>query len=239
MDTTLLIVLLVAAIVIVAGVAWWAGQRRRSERLKTQFGSEYDRTVESAGKRSAAEADLEARQERIDALDIRALDPSERDRYAERWRVVQALFVDDPASALGDADTLIGDVMRARGYPVGDFEQRAADVSVNHPQVVDHYRTAHAIATQQRSGTADTEQLRQAMVHYRALFADLLDLPDREGLTSAPDPTQAATDAATTEPAADPSPADAPGTVEKSTLRASDAVRDPVATTTSETEGQR
>jgi hypothetical protein len=250
MNTTLLIVLLVAAIVIVAGVAWWAGQRRRSERLRTRFGSEYDRTVETAGKRSAAEADLEARQERVEALEIRALDPAERDRYSERWRVVQALFVDDPASAVGDADTLIGDVMRARGYPVGDFEQRAADVSVNHPQVVDHYRTAHAIATRQRSGTADTEQLRQAMVHYRALFADLLDLPDREGLTSTSEaggaetvtrPATAATSegatAAPTDAAASEGPASAP--TRTAQPRASDASgRDPV-TTTSETEGQR
>src|SRR4051794_18427881 len=256
MNTTLLIVLLVAAIVIVAGVAWWAGQRRRSERLRTQFGSEYDRTVETAGKRSAAEADLEARQERVESLEIRALDPGERDRYSERWRVVQALFVDDPASAVGDADTLIGDVMRARGYPVGDFEQRAADVSVNHPQVVDHYRTAHAIATRQRSGVADTEQLRQAMVHYRALFADLLDLPDREGLTATPGTTAGAdtsagareatltpdtagttppdtTGTGTTAPSTAAAPASTPAAPTQNTrLGASDAAgRDPVATT--------
>jgi hypothetical protein len=174
---TIWIVLIVVAIIVVAGIAWWAGQRRRSKRLQDRFGTEYDRTVQATGKKSDAESELEARQERVEALDIRPLDPGERTRFLERWRVVQAMFVDDPAGAISEADNVVGEVMRARGYPVGDFEQRAADVSVNHPQVVDHYRTAHAIATRQRGGTADTEQLRQAMVHYRALVSDLLDLP--------------------------------------------------------------
>ena len=170
------IILLIIAVAIVAAVAWWAGQRRRSERLKDRFGPEYDRTVETAGDRSRAERDLESRQERVEAFDIRPLEPAARDRFRERWQVTQALFVDDPASAVGQADDLIGEVMRARGYPVGDFEQRAADVSVDHPEVVDHYRTGHRIALRQRSGEADTESLRQAMVHYRALFSDLLDI---------------------------------------------------------------
>lgn len=180
------LIVMVAVIVIVAALAWRAGQQRRSQRLQERFGPEYDRTVETAGKRSAAEADLQARQERVEALEIRPLDGTDRDRFGERWRVVQALFVDDPASAVDHADVLIGDVMRARGYPVGDFEQRAADVSVNHPQVVDHYRAAHAIAAKQRAGTGDTEQLRQAMVHYRALFADLLDLSGEAAASSTP-----------------------------------------------------
>jgi hypothetical protein len=172
------IVLLVVVVVIVGFLAWQAGQRRRSRRLQERFGPEYDRTVEAAGKRGDAEADLEAREQRIDSFEIRPLDETDQERFRERWRAVQALFVDDPASAVGQADVLIGDVMRARGYPVGDFERRAADVSVNHPQVVEHYRTAHGIAAQQRAGDGDTEQLRQAVVHYRALFADLLDLPN-------------------------------------------------------------
>lgn len=188
------IVLLVVAVVIVGVVAWSLGQRRRSQRLQERFGPEYERTVESTGKRSDAEAELEARQERVEALDIRPLSPEDRDRFRERWRVVQAMFVDDPASAVGDADTLIGEVMRARGYPVGDFEQRAADISVDHPHVVDHYRTAHQIALRQRTGEADTEQLRQAMVHDRALFADLLDLP---GASEATTPTADAVTAPT------------------------------------------
>lgn len=189
---TIWIVLIVVAIVAIAAIAWWAGQRRRSQRLQERFGSEYDRTVEATGKKSAAESELEARQERVEALDIRPLDPGERNRFLERWRVVQALFVDDPAGAITEADNLVGEVMRARGYPVGDFEQRAADISVNHPQVVDHYRTAHAIATRQHRGPADTEQLRQAMIHYRALVSDLLDVPSGDDATT-PDTAAPAT----------------------------------------------
>lgn len=170
------IVLLVVAVVAVGAVAWWAGQRRRSDRLRERFGPEYRRAVESTGDRSRAERELESREERVEAFDIRPLEPAARDRFRDRWRETQALFVDDPASAVGQADDLIAEVMRARGYPVGDFEQRAADVSVNHPEVVDHYRTAHRIAERQRRGEADTESLRQAMVHYRALFSDLLDI---------------------------------------------------------------
>lgn len=172
--STELIVAIVVLVVAVAAVAWWFGQRRRTERLKEQFGAEYERTVEKADDQRQAEADLEARQARVESLDIRQLAPGESARFAERWRVVQALFVDDPARAVDQADTLIGEVMRARGYPVGDFEQRAADISVEHPQVVNHYRVAHRIAERQ-DRDADTEALRQAFVHYRALFAELLD----------------------------------------------------------------
>jgi hypothetical protein len=178
MNEIVLVVLLVVVVVIVGVIAWRAGRRRRSQRLQERFGPEYDRTLETAGRKSDAEAELEARQQRVESLEIKPLDDTDRERFRERWRVVQALFVDDPASAVGQADVLIGDVMRARGYPVGDFDQRAADVSVNHPQVVEHYRTAHDIAAKQRAGAGDTEQLRQAIVHYRALVADLLDLPD-------------------------------------------------------------
>ena len=173
-------ILLVAVLVIVAVVALlaWTMQRRRSDQLRQRFGPEYERTLESAHDKRKAEADLRARQERVDALDIRPLDRATRDRYVDRWREVQAMFVDDPGNAVDQADTLIGEVMRARGYPVGDFEQRAADVSVNHPHVVDHYRTAHGIAVRRRTGDGATEELRQAFVHYRALFADLLEVSD-------------------------------------------------------------
>jgi len=173
-----LIVAVIVVVAIVAGVGWWAAQRQRSERLRERFGPEYERAVRGAQDRGKAESELMARQERVEALEIRPLEQATRDRFASRWANVQALFVDDPLRAVGQADELIGEVMAARGYPVSNFEQRVADVSVDHPHVVDHYRTAHAIAGRQRSGTADTEQLRQAMVHYRALFADLLETPD-------------------------------------------------------------
>ena len=180
MSTEILVAIVVVAIIAVGVVAWLAGQRRRSERLRDRFGPEYERTVEQVKDPKKAEADLEAREERVEALDIRPLSGPDRARYGERWRVVQALFVDDPQMAVQQADELIGAVMRARGYPVGDFEQRAADISVNHPQVVDHYRTAHRIAERRATSDVDTEQLRQAFVHYRALFADLLETGDPE-----------------------------------------------------------
>jgi len=170
-----IIVAIIVLVAIVAGVAWWAGQRRRTDRLKERFGPEYERAVESTDDRRRAESDLEAREERVDALDIRALSGPDRARFGERWRVIQGLFVDDPPTAVEEADDLIGEVMRTRGYPVADFEQRAADISVDHPQVVDQYRTAHRIAERRITGDVDTEQLRQAFVHYRALFAELLE----------------------------------------------------------------
>ncbi len=192
MSSIVWIVLLVVAVVVVGAIAWWAGQRRRTDRLQERFGPEYERTVDAAGDKGRAEKELESRQDRVDALDIRPLDPAARDRYRERWQMVQARFVDDPASAIDEADDLIGEVMRERGYPVGDFEQRAADISVNHPQVVDHYRTAHRIAVRQRRGEADTEALRQAMVHYRALFSDLLDTDEGRAGTGERRRTEAA-----------------------------------------------
>lgn len=176
----LIAVIVVAALLV---VGWLAFQRRRSEGLRTQFGPEYERAVERAPDRAKAEADLQARRDRVDALAIRPLGRAANHRYAEEWASVQAMFVDDPDKAVEQADALIADVMRARGYPVGDFEQRAADVSVHHPAVVEHYREAHAIALANRdahgdgNGAGDTEALRRAFVHYRALFADLLETP--------------------------------------------------------------
>ena len=187
MDNVVILIVAALAVLAIAALVVWATQRRRSAELRQRFGPEYERTVEGAHDRREAEKELRAREERVNALEIRPLQPAARDRYEERWREVQAMFVDDPASAVDQADTLIGEVMRARGYPVGDFEQRAADISVNHPQVVDHYRTAHSIAVQHRSGDGATEQLRQAFVHYRALFAELLETRDRNGTGSASD----------------------------------------------------
>jgi hypothetical protein len=181
MDTqTLVIAVLVLALVAVLG--WVMYDRRRSASLKSRFGPEYGRVVKEADDRRAAEAELAARQKRVDELDIRPLPQAERDRYAAEWKTVQARFVDEPAAAISEADRLIGDVMEAQGYPVADFDQRAADVSVDHPGVVDHYRAAHAIATTEAEpdATTTTEDLRQAMVHYRALFEDLLGMGKAE-----------------------------------------------------------
>ncbi|WP_028063020.1 hypothetical protein [Solirubrobacter soli] len=167
-------VLIVLVVVLLAIVGALVYQRRRSAQLQQGFGPEYDRTVEQHGDQRAAESELRERRERRRRFDIRPLNAVARDRYAERWRTTQSQFVDQPASALEDADTLVAEVMRERGYPVEDFEQRAADVSVDHPTVVEHYRKAHAIHTRSR---ASTEDLREAMLHYRALFAELLESP--------------------------------------------------------------
>jgi hypothetical protein len=170
-----LLAILVIAL-IVAGIV--IARQRRSQQLQEGFGPEYRRTVEERGDRREAEAELQERRERREELDIRPLEPAARDRYAERWQSAQRHFVDEPAPAVGEADSLVMEVMRDRGYPVADdFEQRAADVSVDHPRVVEHYRAAHAISMRATDGRAGTEDLRQAMVHFRALFEDLLE-PD-------------------------------------------------------------
>lgn len=168
----IVLAIIVVAVVIVAGIV--SARRRRSAHLKDRFGREYDRTVEEKGGRSAAEAELAKREERVEKLHIRALDPGERREFLERWTDVQARFVDDPARAVAFADALLGDVMKARGYPVSDFDQRAGDISVDHPVVVEHYHKAHDIAVRHGRGEASTEDLRQAMIHYRALFDNLV-----------------------------------------------------------------
>jgi hypothetical protein len=168
---------IVIAIVLIAAIAvavWTVMRRRRTESLRQQFGPEYDRTVEGTDRREA-ESELEQRRRRREELDIRPLAPGARTRYADEWRSVQARFVDEPAAAVGQADMLVTQVMRERGYPMDDFDQRAADVSVDHPEVVGDYRAAHDISTRSASGDAPTEDLRQAMVHYRALFEQLLE----------------------------------------------------------------
>jgi hypothetical protein len=179
MDTPVMIVLVVAILALIGVAAWLYLQKRRSDGLRKSFGPEYDRAREEHSDQRSAERALEERKERVEQLRIRALSPDERDRFVERWRSAQAQFVDDPAGATRVADALIGEIMQARGYPVGDFEQRAADISVDHPRVVEHYRAAHAIALRTDRGqadTGDTEDLRKAFVHYRALFDDLLEV---------------------------------------------------------------
>jgi hypothetical protein len=173
MNQTLLVAI-VAVVIVVAIVAVFAARRRRSAHLKEHFGPEYERAVAEAGSPSKAEAELAEREKRVDKLDIRPLDHAERDDFMRRWAEVQARFVDDPPRSVAFADALLGEVMKARGYPVSDFDQRAGDISVEHPHVVEHYRTAHEIAVRHERGQASTEDLRQAMIHYRALFDELV-----------------------------------------------------------------
>jgi hypothetical protein len=171
------VVWVVVAIVVIALLAASvvALQRRRSAQLQDRFGSEYDRVVAERGGRRDAESELQERSTRRKGFEVRDLDPAARDGYADRWEQAQRRFVDEPPAAIAEADALVMEVMDARGYPVaGDFEQRAADVSVDHPEVVEHYRAAHGISTRATEGRASTEDLRQAMVHFRALFAELL-----------------------------------------------------------------
>jgi hypothetical protein len=173
MDTWVWIVIAAAAVVVVVLLAIWAASRkRRTSHLREGFGPEYDRTVDEAGSRRRAESELSDREKRREELDITPLAPGTRDRFANRWSTVQERFVDDPSGALNDAHTLVVEVMRERGYPTDDFEQRAADVSVDHPDVVENYRAAYAISERD---DADTEEQRQALVHYRALFDELLE----------------------------------------------------------------
>ena len=172
MDQTLLILLAVVAVVIVAGVLLF--QRKRSEHLKSRFGPEYEHELEQKGSRSKAEAELAKREKRVEKLDIVPLEPAARQQFVERWTDVQAKFVDDPARAVAYADALLTEVMGARGYPVGDFDQRAGDISVDHPKVVEHYRAGHDVAVRHERGDAGTEDLRQAMIHYRSLFEELV-----------------------------------------------------------------
>jgi hypothetical protein len=152
--------------------------RRRSQRLQEQFGPEYKHAVRKYGDARQAEAELAAREKRVRKLDIRALTHEEQDRFAELWRETQARFVDEPSKAVAEADGSIQEVMQTRGYPVGDFDQRAADVSVDHPNVVTNYRAAREIAARNKRGEATTEDLRQAMMHYRSLFEELVEVAE-------------------------------------------------------------
>ncbi len=174
MNPTLAAIIVIAiVVVIVLALAWNYSQSRTRDRLRERFGSEYDRLVEEKGRR-AAERDLSSREKRVSGLDIRPLSADERARFSQSWQAVQARFVDDPAASVNEADMLVGQLMQTRGYPISDFDQRAADVSVNHPDVVDNYRKAHEIALAEDRGQAQTEDLRTAMVYYRSLFNDLL-----------------------------------------------------------------
>ncbi len=175
---TVVIVIIVGIVVLAAAVlfAIWVVRQRRRASLQERFGPEYEREVQARGSERDAAHHLGEVADRRDRLDIRQLEPAARDRYTRRWEAVQAQFVDRPGSALDDADRLVTDVMRDRGYPVEDFDERAELVAADHPQVVEHYRAAHAVrhAHHGPSNDSDTEELRQAFVHYRALFDELV-----------------------------------------------------------------
>jgi hypothetical protein len=180
MNTTTIAAIVVLAVIVIIGIAaLMYFRRRRTEGLRTRFGGpEYARTVEESGSRKRAEAGLDARKERVEGFHIRPLASGDRTRFEESWRKVQARFVDSPGGAVTEADQFLGDVMSTRGYPVSDFEQRAADISVDHPLVLTNYRVAHEIALRQTQGKATTEDLRQAMIHYRTLFEELVGEPE-------------------------------------------------------------
>ncbi len=170
LGTILVVALLVAA-------AWaWSQKKKRSQRLQQRFGPEYSRTVDELGSRGKAESELKAREKRVEHLTLKTLAPSEAARFSQAWSALQGRFVDDPKGVVAQADKLVRELMLARGYPMGDFERRSADISVDHPGVVESYRAAQAIAVRDQRGEANTEELRKAVVHYRALFDELLEI---------------------------------------------------------------
>ncbi len=178
-QTAVYVIGAIIVIAIIVAIAVAAQRRNRSRALQHRFGPEYERTVKAAGDRDAAEKELHAREQRVRRMHIEELPPGAKNRYTEEWMTVQTHFVDQPRTALVEADRLVNSVMRDRGYPVDDFDQRAADISPDHPAVVDNYRAAHNIAQRSETGQASTEDLRQAMIHYRTLFDDLLGTNER------------------------------------------------------------
>jgi hypothetical protein len=176
MNTTYIIIAIVLGLMVIGAILWPIFTRRkRSERLHDHFGAEYDHTVQTLGDEKKAQTELEERQKHVKALDIHPLSVEEHERYVAEWTAVQSKFVDEPGQAIVDADRLIMEVMQTRAYPVSDFEQRAADVSVSYPALVSNYRAARAIALKNEQHQADTEELRQAMIYYRSLFEELLE----------------------------------------------------------------
>jgi hypothetical protein len=171
-----LIALAVAVILVVAALAWLHVRRRKTTtaQLRQRFGPEYDQAVQEHGSERRAEAQLADREKRVERLRLRDLDPTQRERFSGQWHSLQSRFVDDPKRSVTEADELVSSLMQTRGYPVADFNQRAADISVDHPRVVANYRSAHEIALRLGKGEASTEDLRTAMIHYRSLFDELV-----------------------------------------------------------------
>lgn len=183
MNTIGWVILIAAVLVAVAAIIDYMS--RRSRRLRSRFGPEYTRVVEETGSKYRAESKLEKLERKVDNFSLQPLSLEAADDFRDSWRVIQAGFVDDPRTALTNADRLVAEVMSARGYPVADFEERAAEISVNHGLVVEHYRAAHEIAVRHAQGRATTEDMRQAMIHYRTLFDDLLGVPEIARVRSA------------------------------------------------------
>ena len=175
MDNTSIIIIVVLVVVIIGAILGLVfARRKRSEQLHEHFGPEYDRTVQTVGDEKKAQTVLNERQKHVETLEIRPLSVSERERYLADWSAVHSKFVDEPGQAIVDADRLIIEVMQIRGYPVSDFEQRSADISVKYPGLVSNYRGAREIANKNKQQQANTEELRQAMIYYRSLFEELL-----------------------------------------------------------------
>jgi hypothetical protein len=175
MNTQIAIVVVAAGIIAIAAIAFALFRRRRTAHLKERFGAEYARTLAADGRR--AEAHLAEREKRVEQLQLHPVPPELREGFVEAWRADQARFVDEPEAAVAEADALVQKVMAARGYPAGSFDQKGADISVDHPGVMQNYRAAHEVELKRERGEASTEDLRQAFVHYRALFDELLDIP--------------------------------------------------------------
>jgi hypothetical protein len=182
-NPTVIIIGLVILLIIVGLIGMAMSRQRRTKRLQEQFGPEYERTLKKMGDKREAESDLEERIAHVSTLNIRPLTAEEVNRYALEWQEVQTEFVDEPLLSLQKADRLIREVMKARGYPVEDFEQRVADISVNYPELVTNYRGMHRIAIKQSSESASTEEIRKAMIHGRALFENLINHESREDVS--------------------------------------------------------
>jgi hypothetical protein len=178
-STTLSILIVAAAVIVTVGIVMWMRSRNRHTQLKERFGPEYDHVVAEKGNVSQAEAELRERERRVREQSIRQLTPADRERFNADWEAIQARFVDEPSAAVQAADQLIKEVMLAQGYSRESIDRRDVDLAVEHASVVNDFRQARALAEQNREGRADTEELRQAFVHYRALFADILNPPKR------------------------------------------------------------
>jgi hypothetical protein len=176
LDTQTMTVVAVVILALLAVGVWLYTRKRQSDRLIQRFGPEYGRAVDEMGSRAKAESELRTREQRVEKLNIVPLAPADAARFSQDWKALQGRFVDNPKGVLMEADQLVRDLMGKRGYPMGDFDSRAADISVDHPAVVEHYRAAQAIALRDKRGEADTEELRKAVVHYRALFDELLEV---------------------------------------------------------------